>query len=181
MASSDSDGVASDQRAERERQERERRKQERQQREDREREMIRARVREREAKRGQELEKQQQPAPQREEGVNDSGTKSGQVPVSARGWNTAAFLISPIWGPANGVWLGIIGALILVLPIPFFWRLLLYLAFGAYLGLRGNELAWKYKRWNSIEHFKRVQQQWMLLALVVNIVLLFVVPAVLSG
>ncbi len=118
------------------------------------------------------------------EGVNDSGTRSARLPQSARGWNTAAFLIGPIWGPANGVWLGILGLLFFAVPgsVPTLGevsiKVLLYLGFGAFLGFRGNELAWRAKRWPSLEHFRRVQQQWMLVALVVNIIALFVIPIV---
>ena len=28
------------------------------------------------------------------------------------------------------------------------------------LGAKGNEWAWQNKRWNSIEHFKKVQKLW---------------------
>ena len=55
---------------------------------------------------------------------------------------------------------------------------MLYLGFGLYFGIRGNDLAWKARRWNSIEHFKRVQQQWLVIALIIDIVMLvFVLPA----
>lgn len=118
------------------------------------------------------------------EGVNDSGTRTGRLPDSAKGWNTAAFLIGPIWGPANGVWLGVLGIIVFAIPgglLSVGLKFTLYLAYGAFLGFRGNEMAWRAKRWPSLDHFRRVQQQWMLLALVVNLVLLFVVPLVLRG
>jgi hypothetical protein len=55
---------------------------------------------------------------------------------------------------------------------------MLYLAFGLYMGARGNELAWKARRWKSVDHFKRVQQQWLIVALVLDIVVvIFVLPA----
>jgi membrane protein YqaA with SNARE-associated domain len=28
------------------------------------------------------------------------------------------------------------------------------------LGAKGNEWAWRNKRWESVEHFQRVQQKW---------------------
>ncbi len=118
------------------------------------------------------------------EGANDSGTRSGRLPKSAKGWNTAAFLIGPIWGPANGVWLGVVGILFFVIPesiLTLGLRFTLYLAFGAFLGFRGNEMAWRARRWPSLQHFRRVQQQWMLVALVVNLVLLFLIPILLRG
>jgi hypothetical protein len=29
-----------------------------------------------------------------------------------------------------------------------------------YLGFKGREMAWQNKRWDSVEHFQRVQKQW---------------------
>ena len=108
-------------------------------------------------------------------GVNDSGSRTARLPDSARGWNTAAFLIGPVWGPANGVWFGIIGLLFLALPyVGWPLKLTFYLAFGMGLGYFGNLLAWRARRWKSTEHFKRVQQQWMMGALVINVVVLVV-------
>lgn len=115
-------------------------------------------------------------------GENTSGTRSARLPQSARGWNTAAFLIGPIWGPANGVWLGVVGLTFLFIPesiLTLGLRFTLYLAYGAFLGFRGNEMAWRARRWASLEQFRKVQQQWMLLALVVNLALLFLIPVLL--
>ena len=115
---------------------------------------------------------------------NNSGTRTATLPRSARGWNTAAFLLGPIWGPLNGVWLGLLGLVFFLIPSsvePFGSRgvqFFLYLTFGAYLGYRGNLLAWRAKRWQSLEHFMRVQQQWMLVALVINVLLLMVILVV---
>lgn len=118
------------------------------------------------------------------QGENDSGTKSGRLPKTARGWNTAAFLIGPIWGPANGVWLGVVGLVFFVvpesvIPIGIGLKVTLYLAYGVFLGFRGDEMAWRAKRWPSLEHFRRIQQQWMLAALVINISLVFILSFVL--
>ncbi len=125
---------------------------------------------------------QEQQKSEASDGENTSGNRSAQLPQSARGWNTAAFLIGPIWGPANGVWIGVVGIVFLVIPesiLPLAMKFTLYLAYGAFLGIRGNQLAWRARRWNSLEQFKRVQQQWMLLALVVNLALLFIIPIML--
>ena len=125
-----------------------------------------------------ELEKPETKLPN--ELVNDSGTRRGRLPSSLRGWNTAAFLIGPVWGPANGVWLGVISLIFLVIPtIDWGWRLTLYLIFGLILGYYGNLLAWRGRKWDSAEHFKKVQDKWMILGLVINIlVLIFVVPII---
>ena len=79
------------------------------------------------------------------------GNTSGQgeaavVPPEIQGWNWGAFLLSWIWGIGNNV---MIALLALIIP---FW--------GIYLGLKGNELAWRNKQWESVEHFKQVQRKW---------------------
>ena len=90
-------------------------------------------------------------------------------------------MIGPIWGPANGVWLGIIGLLFLFIPFGWWPRLIMYFVFGAYLGFRGNEFAWRARRWPSLAHFRRVQQQWMVIALVFYLVALFTIPFIFNS
>jgi hypothetical protein len=129
--------------------------------------------------------RRREPSPQDSGGpfVNDSGTRSARLPVAARGWNTAAFLFAPVWGPANGVWIGVISLIFLAIPpeaLDWLWKFLLYFAFGAYMGLKGNELAWRARRWNSVEHFKRVQQMWMVGALAAGMVIAFLLPLMLQ-
>jgi hypothetical protein len=128
------------------------------------------------------VDEQEREKPEASADENTSGTRSARLPQSARGWNTAAFLIGPVWGPVNGVWLGVVGLTVLVIPesvLTLGLRITLYLAYGVFLGFRGNEMAWRARRWVSLEQFQKVQQQWMLLALVVNLVMLFMIPILL--
>ncbi len=52
-----------------------------------------------------------------------------------------------------------------------------------YLGVKGRELAWRNKRWDSLEHFNRVQRRWSIWSLVMflfamlGIVAAIVIPA----
>ena len=39
------------------------------------------------------------------------------------------------------------------------------------LGLKGNEWAWKHRKWESIEHFKKVQREWAKASFIVVTVL----------
>ena len=36
-----------------------------------------------------------------------------------------------------------------------------------YLGIKGRELAWKNKKWDSLEHFNQVQRSWTKWSLIV--------------
>ncbi len=83
-------------------------------------------------------------------GENNSGGGSGIVPPEGvKGWSWGAFLLNWIWALFNKTWIG----LLCLIP---------YVGFvvGIYLGIKGRELAWRNKRWDSLEHFNRVQRSW---------------------
>jgi hypothetical protein len=71
-------------------------------------------------------------------------------PAEIKGWNWGAFLLGWIWSIGNSVWIGLLA-------------LIPYLGFimNIILGVKGSEWAWRYRRWDSIEHFKRTQSTWM--------------------
>jgi hypothetical protein len=81
---------------------------------------------------------------------------SSSVPPEIQGWNWGAFLISPIWSIGNGVWIGLLSF------VPY-----VGIGMAIYLGIKGNELAWKSKRWQSIEQFKSAQRSWAIAGLIV--------------
>ncbi len=70
-------------------------------------------------------------------------------PAELKKWNWGAFLLSWIWGLGNRTYIALLALLPLAnIVMPFV------------LGAKGNELAWRNKHWDSIEHFKRVQRLW---------------------
>ena len=90
------------------------------------------------------------------DGVNNSGGGSDVVPPpGVKGWSWGAFLLNWIWAVFNSTWIG----LLCLVP---------YVGFvmSIYLGIKGREMAWKNKRWDSVEHFNRVQRLWSIWALV---------------
>jgi len=81
---------------------------------------------------------------------NTSGQgRSSTVPPEIKGWNWGAFFLNFIWAIGNRTWIG----LLTLLPFVCYVMPLV-------LGFKGNEWAWKNKRWESIDHFKRVQRKW---------------------
>ena len=91
---------------------------------------------------------------------NDSGTPKAQLPESIKGWNWGALFLPFIWGPFNRVWIGLAVLVILLMPIPWYLGLLVYGPIAIFVGMRGNELAWRTRKWKSVEHFKLVQGLW---------------------
>lgn len=81
---------------------------------------------------------------------NTSGQGSNAiVPREIQGWNWGAFLLTWIWGLGNNVLL----ALLTLVP---FVGLVMWIV----LGVKGSEWAWQQKRWDNVEHFRRVQHTW---------------------
>jgi NADH:ubiquinone oxidoreductase subunit 4 (subunit M) len=93
---------------------------------------------------------------------NSGGGISITPPQGVKGWSWGAFLLTWIWAIFNKTWIG----LLCLIP---------YVGFIAaiYLGIKGRELAWRNKRWESLEHFNRVQRKWSMWAII--LVLLMVV------
>jgi DNA-directed RNA polymerase subunit RPC12/RpoP len=81
---------------------------------------------------------------------NTSGQgKLAVVPQEIKGWNWGAFLLGIIWGACNNVWWS------LLLFIPYFDIVWVFV-----MGIKGSEWAWRSKKWDSIEHFKKTQKKW---------------------
>jgi serine/threonine protein kinase len=101
------------------------------------------------------------PAPA--EFVNNSGhgnifDDSVPVPDEIKGWNWGAFLMPWLWPFTNHVWIG------LLCFVPQIGWLM-----AIALGSKGNEWAWKSKRWRSIEHFKAHQRGWAIAGILFGI------------
>lgn len=87
---------------------------------------------------------------------NNSGDGSGIIPPDGvKGWSWGAFLLNWIWAIFNKTWIG------LLCLIPYIGFI-----FSFYLGFKGRELAWRNKRWDSVEHFNRVQRKWSIWAVI---------------
>lgn len=81
---------------------------------------------------------------------NNSGQgKLAALPPQLYGWNWGAFFLTWIWGIGNHTTI----AFLTWNPIANFVMIIM-------LGAKGNEWAWQNNRWNSIEHFKKVQKLW---------------------
>ncbi|MBI4334559.1 MAG: hypothetical protein HY673_25165 [Chloroflexi bacterium] len=124
------------------------------------------------------------------QGISSQGSPAA-IPNEIRGWNWGACLLTWIWAIvyAPPKWI-IIAFLPQVLPIPLYIGLMAATAiFGAgvlaafYLlsgvlsvggqmainvvfGKKGSGWAWRSKKWESVEHFKRTQRTWKIWGIV---------------
>ena len=89
---------------------------------------------------------------------NTSGKSNGKIPPSIKRWNWAAFLMPAVWGLFSGV--PFTAFLFAAVFLPSTAQLLIMIGASLFLGFKGNELAWRGKKWRSVEHFNSFQQQW---------------------
>jgi serine/threonine protein kinase len=98
--------------------------------------------------------------PQREI-INNSGCGINNlhetVPEEILGWNWGAFLMPWFWMWPNQVWCGIFCF------VPQISGLM-----AIALGAKGNEWAWKSRRWSSIEQFKAHQRGWAIAGILIG-------------
>jgi len=108
-------------------------------------------------------------------GVTTENT-SGQgelatVPEEVKGWSWGAFGLTWIWGVCNGVLI----SLLCLIPV-------FSLAWTIVLGIKGNEWAWRNKKWESIEDFKSTQRTWGIAGIVIFAIsmaaIVVIIPAV---
>lgn len=82
--------------------------------------------------------------------VNNSGEGDvGELPDGIKGWSWGAFLLNWVWAIGNRTWIGLLA----LIPYAGF-------IFAIILGFKGREWAWRNKKWNSVNHFNKVQKQW---------------------
>ena len=78
------------------------------------------------------------------------------IPLEIDRWNWGAFLLNWIWGVGNNTFIALLTLIPLVgLVMPFV------------LGAKGSRWAWRNGRWDSVEHFKRVQRLWAIWGVII--------------
>ena len=91
---------------------------------------------------------------------NTSGQgKAAVIPPEVDRWNWGAFLLNWIWGIGNSTFI----ALLMFVP-------LVNIVMPFVLGAKGSVWAWRNRRWDSVEHFRRVQRKWAIWAVVIYLV-----------
>jgi hypothetical protein len=78
------------------------------------------------------------------------------IPPELDRWNWGAFLLNWIWGVGNNTYIA------LLTFIPLFGLVMPFV-----LGAKGSRWAWRNGRWDSAEHFKRVQRKWAIWGVVI--------------
>lgn len=81
---------------------------------------------------------------------------SAEIPPELDRWNWGAFLLNWIWGIGNNTFIA------LLTFVPVVGVVMIFV-----LGAKGSRWAWRNGRWDSIEHFRRVQRKWAMWGVIV--------------
>ncbi len=86
------------------------------------------------------------------------------VPKDVKKWNWGAFWLTWIWGIGNRTYI----ALLAIIPI-------LNIIMSFYLGFKGNELAWKNKKWDDVEELHESQKGWAIFGWIVEVIFIIII------
>lgn len=115
--------------------------------------------------------------------VKGSGSGYGDssiTPEEIKGLCWGGFFMPWIWGGFNGVsisFAALPGLGILRRMLPGSILIGVSLLMSGFMLLKGRELAWQNKTWDSAEHFNRVQRRWTQGGLVFALVLMVAIPS----
>ncbi len=94
---------------------------------------------------------------------NTSGAgDAAYVPPQIQGWNWGAFLLNWVWALFN-----LSGGKAALSILIMFFVPLGNIVWAIMLGVKGNEWAWREKRWQNLEHFRTVQRKWTVAGVIV--------------
>jgi len=93
-----------------------------------------------------------------------------ELPAEFDKWNWGAFLLTPAWSVGHRVWWGLFAF------VPGVGLIL-----SAYLGYRGNRLAWASGEWSSGSEFQAVERRWAVWAVGSTIYFGVLIAAVFVG
>ena len=117
---------------------------------------------------------------------NNSGSgnifdASVTVPKEIQGWNWGAFFLPGFWCIPNRVWIGLLAWTDFSLITVLFTFGMTWPIMAVILGVKGNEWAWKSRRWQSVKDFKRHQRLWAIAGFFIAAVILLIASLVVVG
>ena len=101
---------------------------------------------------------------------------SDELPSELKQYNWGAFLVAFIWGWFNGMPknISVIAAVLWVaswIPVINILTSIGYFGLSIWAGTQGNQWAWNYKKWDSVESFNEYQQKWVVFPLAISVLI----------
>ncbi len=111
--------------------------------------------------------------------ILDDANNRYDMPVSLKGFNWGAFLLTFIWGIRYKAWITLLAIPLMWFQLPLGLNWILLLVLQLYCGIKGNEWAYRFDYNKSEYDFKMTQIKWAIfgfsLQFILPMILLFVV------
>lgn len=104
-----------------------------------------------------------------------------KIPDEIQGWNWGAFFAPGIWCITNHVWIGLVSWADFSIVTTVFTFGMTWPMMAILLGIKGNEWAWKSRRWKSVKEFKRHQRLWAIVGFFIFMILLILITLIIVG
>lgn len=114
-------------------------------------------------------------------GAGNLFNDSVQVPNEIQGWNWGAFFAPGVWCIPNHVWIGLVSWADFSIVTTIFTFGMTWPMMAIILGVKGNEWAWKSRRWKSVKEFKRHQRLWAVVGFFIFMIFLILITLIIVG
>lgn len=114
-------------------------------------------------------------------GAGNLFNDSVKVPDEIQGWNWGAFFVPGVWCITNHVWIGLVSWADFSIVTTIFTFGMTWPMMAIILGIKGNEWAWKSRRWRSVKEFKRHQRLWAIIGFVIFLILVILISLIIVG
>ena len=114
-------------------------------------------------------------------GAGNLFNDSVKVPDEIQGWNWGAFFVPGVWCITNHVWIGLASWADFSIVTTIFTFGMTWPMMAILLGVKGNEWAWKSRRWKSVKEFKRHQRLWAVVGFFIFVILLILITLIIVG
>ena len=92
---------------------------------------------------------------------------NAELPREICHFNWGAFGFTWLWGLFNNTYIALLDLLLIFVPIV---GLFLSFGFRIFLGVKGNNFAWLNNKWESTEHFNKIQKRWAIALIILLLV-----------
>lgn len=104
------------------------------------------------------------------ENTSGMGSKYPAPANVANRFNWGCFLLTWIWGIGNKTYILLVALLFILLGFIPIIGPLAALGLTIWFSIKGNEWAWQNKKWESVEHFHKIQKRWAIAGVIVLLV-----------
>jgi len=96
------------------------------------------------------------------------------LPKELNEFNWGACFLTFIWGIKYKAWITLLAVPLILIQLPLGINWILLIIFQIYCGFKGNEWVYRIEWWKKPSDFRKTQEKWAILALILSLILPFI-------